>query len=579
MNANNNNGDLISQLRNGTADGRARRVSLSAVSRPPLHPTSLVDYRSKGQLLITDRFRSVGDEARAVELAKPLSDRLSCTVLLSGVAPETNTRQIETGKEKTSIVLATGELIELAGHLGVFTAKVQAPEREVDLAERLGLRQFDLVLDLAVPGHLRQEVLPPGYFAPGEDTETLERALQELPELVGEFEKPKFFNYDPDICVHGGSGLTGCTRCLEACPTDAITSIGDKIEVNPYLCQGGGSCATACPTGAITYAYPRVSDLLEGLRATLKAYRDAGGRQPAVLLHDAEAGRGILERIAGNIPENVLPLEVEEVGAVGMDAWLAALAYGASHVALLAPPSVPPSVRGELAAQLEFAAAILDGMGHSRERLQLLSVSEGGDLLDALQALPQQPDIRPAGFAGVDEKRTTIRLAVDHLYDQAPAPTAVAALPTGAPFGEVQVDRQGCTLCMACVSVCPHSALSDAGDVPRLLFDEWNCVQCGLCETACPESVMSRHPRFVYDPEARRSTRALNEEEPFCCVVCGKPFATQSMMKTMEEKLKGHWMFQKPEALRRIQMCEDCRVKDMFMQEGDTIDVHKGPGH
>jgi hypothetical protein len=32
----------------------------------------------------------------------------------------------------------------------------------------------------------------------------------------------------------------------------------------------------------------------------------------------------------------------------------------------------------------------------------------------------------------------------------------------------------------------------------------------------------------------------------------------------MQQKLEGHWMFQTEEVRRRLQMCEHCRVKDMF---------------
>ena len=70
--------------------------------------------------------------------------------------------------------------------------------------------------------------------------------------------------------------------------------------------------------------------------------------------------------------------------------------------------------------------------------------------------------------------------------------------------------------------------------------------------------------------------RILNEEAPFCCITCGKPFATQSMMVTMREKLKHHWMFQDEQSLRRLQMCEDCRVKDLFASEGE-MNVHDKP--
>ena len=51
------------------------------------------------------------------------------------------------------------------------------------------------------------------------------------------------------------------------------------------------------------------------------------------------------------------------------------------------------------------------------------------------------------------------------------------------------------------------------------------------------------------------------------CGACGKPFATRKMLDKVTRKLEGHWMFQTPEARRRLEMCEDCRVRDMFTAE------------
>jgi hypothetical protein len=59
-------------------------------------------------------------------------------------------------------------------------------------------------------------------------------------------------------------------------------------------------------------------------------------------------------------------------------------------------------------------------------------------------------------------------------------------------------------------------------------------------------------------------------------VVCGVPFASQSVIKNMHEKLSDHWMFQTEQARRRLEMCEDCRVKDMFDHNG-VVDEHKKP--
>jgi ferredoxin len=555
-------------------NGKARNAALMADSWAQRTPTSLVAYASAGNIAI------IAKREQGEALAARLGGSLHCTLLIprddDASQPAAGADRLGKADTAASTRSIHAALAGVSGYLGQFTVKGRVAGEVVDIAPSLltAHKPFDLVLDLGSPAQLECEVLPPGYYAPGSDAAALASALEEIPGLVGEFEKPRYFNYNPDICAHGASGIRACTRCIDACPTLAISSAGERIEVNPYLCQGGGSCATACPSGAITYAFPLVGDLLASLRVVLARYRESGGLAAQVLFYDGESGRQWLSQHAGGLPENVIPCEVEEIGAVGMDAWLSVFAYGAAAVTMLCFPATPPSVRRELEAQRTFAAAILEGMGHHGHAIHLHDASDPAALTAALQASQHLEPLEAATFQPQNEKRTNIRLAVEHLYEQAEAPPQTAPLPAGAPFGELLVNDQTCTLCMACVSVCPASALSDGGAEPRLNFIEWNCVQCGLCESACPEDAIQRHTRFVYDPLLRRATRVLNEDKPFHCVGCGKPFATTKVIESMRKKLAGHWMFQKPEAVKRLEMCEDCRVKDMFKDGGGLLDAH-----
>jgi ferredoxin len=220
--------------------------------------------------------------------------------------------------------------------------------------------------------------------------------------------------------------------------------------------------------------------------------------------------------------------------------------------------SVPAQVLDALKAQLLTAREILSGLGYADNAVQLV---------DAEQVNPAtqvaMPTIPPATYAGFNDKRQVMFLALDHLYENSPDAESVIPLSPGAPFGTITIDKQACTLCLSCTSVCPSHAVFAGNEAPKLLFNENRCVQCGICASACPEQAITLQPRLLADAELRQRHVTLHEEEPLCCVSCGKPFATRSVVQNMLAKLENHWMFQDERAKRRLMMCDDCRVVDI----------------
>ena len=540
-----------------TADHRARAAALSAMTDLDVAPTSVVEFSSAGRLLI------IGERAAALEVAARMPAEFACTVFTPG--PQTP----DVGEVGGNTLIAGGQP-DISGWLGEFEIGIRSSELTLPLAELVpGTKNgTDLVLDLADTPCMKQQMPPLGYFHPGNDPQALERALAELVELRGSFEKPKFFNLDTSICAHGQKGLEGCSRCIDACPTEAIISLGDSVQVNPNLCQGGGSCATTCPTGAITYALPQAGDLHTHIRRLLAAYDEAGGTAACIVFHDersASAMPAILEQ-AGNL----LPVPLEDSGSVGLDTWLSCLAYGARAVFVRIGRNTPERISMELLHQAAHARAVLEGLGYDPRMMQIVCPDSDEDLSwCADDRLPEASLTDVASFDALGDKRTALKLALMHLVDQAPQQPDEIVLPGDAPFGEVQVDADKCTLCMSCVGVCPTSALQAGGQLPSLSFREWNCVQCGLCDNACPEDAIDLRARLLTDHELRGARRVLHEEEAVHCISCGEPLATRSMLDNMARKLQGHPMFQSEEALRRLQMCGDCRVRDM-MHSGDA---------
>jgi ferredoxin len=540
-----------SNARPVTRDGRARAVALQSLVREgPAAVTSVIDYSSSGRVVI------IGEVDRANRLAGELLPPLETVAIIVPAATGTPLPQ-----EPRAGLILPASVAGIQGHLGAFEIRLRdAGGKEHRLNELLSPPDaaIDLVLDLRDPPGIEAEIPPPGYFAPREEDAALQSAIADMQELVGAFEKPRYFRYDPTICVHARSGIEVCNRCIDACPTLAISSLGEQVVVDPYLCQGGGSCAAVCPSSAMQYVYPPLADVLARIRTLLGSYLDAGGRHPRLLFHEQEA-QDDLAAVLDGLEECTLPVAVEELGALGMEVMLPALAYGAAQVLLVPSARTAPRILDTLQAQQRLATALLESLGYPRESI----VVAEPDALTAL-ARPAAAEWRPAHFGSFNEKRTMLRLSLEHLHAEAGRPTLATALPAEAPFGLVEVDPEACTLCMACASACPPRALVTGDEQPELKFIEDNCVQCGLCERICPENAVTRRTRYLFDREQRTRARTLHEDQPFCCIRCGKPFATRRIMEQMQAKLAGHWMFQDEAALQRLQMCGDCRVQAVY---------------
>lgn len=505
----------------------------------------------------------------ALAAAERLQDVLGVTVLIDPEAqdPLADPANHALGR---GFDLIRGRLHRAEGALGQFRLRFDALQQLETTGRawhwspaRDGAQSdCDLILDLRggtplFPAPEKRE----GYLrADPKHPQAIADAILTASQMVGTFEKPLYLRQEPLLCAHSRATQSGCSKCLDHCPTSAITSAGDHVSIDPMICAGCGACAALCPSGAITYDAPATDAQFRRIQTLAQAYLQAGGSTPRLLVVSAHGSEMIrlAARFGRGLPVDVVPLEVSALNAFGHAEILAALAAGFADVSILLSQGVDRDVQ---AAELALALAI-----GGADKARLLEMEDPDALSDALYdtqapAAVKTP-IRPLGG-----RRQITRQAAMALQ-----PGAVQLpLPPQAPYGAVLVDQQSCTLCLSCVSLCPSGALNDNPDLPQLRFQEEACLQCGICASACPEQAISFEPRLNLDPSAL-SQVVLHEEEPFACVDCGALFGVKSTIEKISEKLAGkHAMFARPEMARMIQMCDDCRVKAQYHQKDNPF--------
>jgi ferredoxin len=276
----------------------------------------------------------------------------------------------------------------------------------------------------------------------------------------------------------------------------------------------------------------------------------------------------------------MIPFALNQVTQTGHEVILAALAQGASQVVPLLDPEKADEAQ-HLAAQVQLANLLAEGAGVSGPRALVVETRDPDALEEAVwaeapAAVPVEP-ITPLG-----DHRSVTRLSLTALAAASgggaePQPLPADLFPSGPPYGAVDVNADACTLCLACVSLCPAGALLDNPDAPQLSFIEDRCLQCGVCQRGCPENAITLSPRYRYDEGARQRV-VKNEEEPFACVECGKLFGVKSTIDRIAEKLAGkHWMYVDDARVRMLQMCDTCRISAQYHSDNNPFRMGDRP--
>ena len=303
---------------------------------------------------------------------------------------------------------------------------------------------------------------------------------------------------DGAACLAVASPFAACSRCVDLCPTGAITLDERVISAMDERCVGCGRCAATCPTEAI--GVPGFGSVAPGpVECARVAARD---RLP---------GAAVVPCLGGLKPTDFLesgPAPVDrgwcaDCAAGGVDApWAAAVADADTLRAWLGLEPVEVERRPLPVRRALPLPEHLDARGAARRGLFRRAAGEA-----------------PAPSVEVAVRRlepvATLRRAL-MLEERAGRPAPASLLPS-------LTVSEACDANRICVAACPTSALrvvTDAGGT-GLDFDATRCTACGVCAEACPSGAIAVEARGRGEAAG---PFALTRDPGRVCSDCGQIF-------------------------------------------------------
>ena len=519
----------------------------------------------------------------AADLCKKLANHLGVTLMISNFKNDLILEPSNYKITKGNIKNAQGYFTQFKLEINDFSESLASSKSKVEFGDFFNKvdTDCDLIVDLTentpmfTGDHKRDGYFRASCNSPSELFDVFTKTI----EMIGQFEKPIYVNFDENLCAHSRNGITGCTKCLDVCPAGAIQTSGDIISVDPGICGGCGFCGSVCPSGAIQTDYPSLDITLGSLSKLQNHFVQAGGKNPSLILFDGSFGKemiSLISRYGNGLPANLIPYEMHSVGRVGHDLLVSSIALGFKKIFILIDPKNSEEFNF-LPKQVEITNSLLSGIGNNiNDSISIIEENDPELVEKQIYDVSQYTKIKPSFFIPLGAPRGILRAGIQGLSKSNNNKNNMIELPEGSPYGKVDVNLETCTICLSCVSACPAGALQDNPDAPQLLFREDACLQCGICVATCPESAISLVPQFNLSDEAM-SAEVIIEDTPFDCIECGKTFGTTKSIEKIIDKLSSHSMFQDEGRSKILKMCEDCRVGVMFTQKDKMLDVKDRP--
>ena len=451
------------------------------------------------------------------------------------------------------LIIGSKEEIEKLPELKDFDVYYSLPEWIEDIKGTIGNLNFlinkgDTEIELEVDQAIWFDAPEKAYLQAGIiDPEKIgiAKAVEIIKRRLGTYEYKNYITYDQNICqFHKRVLKETCTNCVDVCPTNAITK-NDEFELvfSHVDCDGCGGCVSVCPSGALDFSLlPR-----DGFYQISRLFNK---KIPLIIAEN------LIEDLQIDLKENVLPLAIEGRKFLDETHFLTLFQESGAQIIFYSDAIS----KGE-----KEAIKMLNEISKRKYNKEMIFIPSSKEELEE--------SIKNAGFIEnshytINEanrkKREIFASRLSYLVGEDDLGVLDLSENRYIHYGSINIDESKCTLCMSCVSVCNAEALKTFEKEGELKFDASVCTDCGYCEVACPEKCIE----VVYDKLELNPSyfgqKLMAKDEPFYCIMCGKPFAPKKSIEKIASTLLP--VFTDELKKKSIYCCPECKAKLLFSE-------------
>ncbi|WP_066161179.1 4Fe-4S binding protein [Aliarcobacter skirrowii] len=376
---------------------------------------------------------------------------------------------------------------------------------------------------------------------------SIEKTLDIVRKNLDNYSFRKTITYDKSICQYHERKDEVCSKCVEVCPTNAITKDekSRRLVFSLVDCIACGECVSVCPSGSLNSANTSRDSLYE----ISLFYKDT---KPLIISSKAN-----IENINVDLKENVLPLFI--VGDIFDETMLLTYLQVSGSSLIYFSNNVSKGT-------LESIRIVNDIYFKKYGKIAVYLVSNEEELNDALQ----KQEVIENSYYNFNQNDMKKREVFSQRLQKIVGNDDLGVVKTGPDihYARVLVNEANCTLCLSCVGACNVDALFANESDFTLRVNPSLCTACGYCELVCPEKdcLTLKNDELELNPTWFQES-ILAKDKLFACVECGKEFATTKAIEKIASIMAPIFAKTSEAKKRTLYCCDTCKPKVMIREE------------